>query len=120
MRFYLSIEECKMFDQKQLGAMLGLMQDSIKEMQEQNKQTTITSKSGGGLVQMTCDGNGELIDISIDDSLLEDKESLQILLISAFNEMSKNIEQNRQNTALGFLNGLGGGLNIFGGKPNDK
>lgn len=93
-----------------LGAMFGSMQDSIKAMEEQNKQTTLTAKSGGGLVSISCNGNGEVIDVSIDDSLLEDKESLQILLLSAFNDVRKSVEENRQASAMNLL----GGLNIFG------
>ncbi|WP_300958284.1 YbaB/EbfC family nucleoid-associated protein, partial [uncultured Helicobacter sp.] len=81
-----------MFDPNQFGAMLGSMQDSIKELEEQNKQTILTAKSGGGLVSISCNGSGEVIDMSIDDSLLEDKESLQILLISAFNDLRKSVE----------------------------
>lgn len=107
-----------MFDQSKLGEMFGSMQNTLKDLEEQNKQTTLTTKSGGGLVQITANGAGEIIDINIDDSLLEDKESLQILLMSAFNDLCKSIESNRQSSALNILNGLGGGFNIFGGKPN--
>ncbi len=107
-----------MFDQNQLNAMFSSMQNSLKDIEEQNKQTSFTAKSGGGLVSITCDGNGEVIDISIDDSLLEDRESLQILLISAFNDLRKNVESSRQSTVLDILNGIGGGLNIFGRKPD--
>lgn len=101
------------FDPKNLGnlgAMFGSMQDSIKEMQERNKQTTFSAKSGGGLVSVSCNGEGEIIDISLDDSLLEDKESLQILLISALNELRQNVESSRQSAAMDMLGSLGGGL----------
>lgn len=103
-----------MFDPKQFGEMLNNMQDTFKNMENQNKQTTLTAKSGGGLISVSCNGNGELIDISIDDSLLEDKESLQILLMSAINDLYKSLEQNRQSTALSML----GNLNLFGGSNN--
>ena len=107
-----------MFDAKQLGAMLGSMQDTIKDLQERNEQTILSAKSGGGLVSVSCNGNGEVIDISIDDSLLEDKESLQILLMSALNDVRKSVEDNRQSSAMNLFNGLGTDLNIFGVKPN--
>lgn len=110
-----------MFDPKNLGAMLGSMQDSIKAMQEQSKQTTLTAKSGGGLVSISCNGNGEVVDIHIDDSLLEDKESLQILLMSALNELHQNVESNRQNVAMNMLGSLGDGFNFFNkDEPNPK
>ena len=69
-------------------------------------------------MSVSCNGNGEVIDISIDDSLLEDKESLQILLMSALNDVRKSVEDNRQSSAMNLFNGLGTDLNIFGGKPN--
>lgn len=106
-----------MFDPEKLQAMLGSMQDSIKEMNEKNQQTTITAKSGGGLVSVSCNGSGEVIDLSIDDSLLEDKESLQILIISAINDALKSVEENRQNSAMSLLGGLGGLGNLGGFNP---
>jgi hypothetical protein len=52
-----------------------------------------------------------MIDLEIDDSLLEDKESLQILLIAAVNDANKMVEENKKNSAMGML----GGMNPFGG-----
>jgi len=63
------------------------------------------------MVEVSINGKGEVIDISIDDSLLEDKESLQILLIGALNDAYKMVEQNKQQSALGAL----GGMNPFSG-----
>lgn len=99
-----------MFDMKQLGAMLGPIQDSMKELEERNKQAILTAKSGGGLVKVSCNGSGEVIDLEIDDSLLSDKESLQILLMSALNDVYKNVESNRQSMAMNLL----GDFNPFG------
>ena len=64
------------------------------------------------MVEIVGNGKGEVIDLLIDDSLLEDKEALQILLIGAFNDLSKMVEQNRQHSAAGML----GGMNPFGSK----
>ncbi|MCE3578388.1 YbaB/EbfC family nucleoid-associated protein, partial [Campylobacter jejuni] len=51
---------------------------------------------------------GEIIDVSIDDSLLKDKESLQILLISAINDVLAMVAQNRSSMANDVLGGFGG------------
>ena len=51
-----------------------------------------------------------MIDITIDDSLLEDKESLQILLIGTINDALKMVEDNKKSQAMGMF----GGLNPFG------
>ncbi|MGX2971907.1 YbaB/EbfC family nucleoid-associated protein [Helicobacter sp. T3_23-1059] len=92
-----------MFDMKNLSQMLGGMQEQMQEMEQKSKETIMTAKSGGGLLSVSINGAGEVVDILIDDSLLEDKESLQILLISALNDAYKNVEENRKSLALGML-----------------
>lgn len=99
-----------MFDPNKLTELLGNFQEKAKELEEQNKSKIYTSKSGGGLVSVSINGSGEVIDISIDDSLLQDKESLQILLMSAINDAYVNVEENKKSSALGML----GSLNPFG------
>ncbi|WP_297810962.1 YbaB/EbfC family nucleoid-associated protein [uncultured Helicobacter sp.] len=96
-----------MFDPQELAKTLGNLQEKLKEAQEENKNLIFNAKSGGGLVSISANGEGEIIDISIDDSLLEDKESLQILLISAFNDIFKSIDTNRKTVAMGMLGNLG-------------
>jgi DNA-binding YbaB/EbfC family protein len=82
------------------------MQERAEEIKQKSKETIITSKGGGGMVSISADGSGEIVDITIDDSLMEDKESLQILLISTFNDLSKSIEENKKLQALNMLNGM--------------
>lgn len=92
-----------MFDPKQLGAMFGNIQESLQEFANKNKDMVFTAKSGGGLMEVSINGVGEVVDIKIDDSLLEDKDSLQILLIGALNDAYKNVEQNKQKSAFDML-----------------
>ncbi len=98
------------FDLGNMGKMMEQMQEKAKELQEQAKNIQFTAKAGGGLIELTANGAGEVIDLTIDDSLLEDKESLQILLISAMNDVNKMIEDNKKSQAMGML----GGMNPFG------
>lgn len=95
-----------MFDMNNLTSMFGDIQKNIQEMESKSKETILTAKSGGGMVSVSINGAGEVIDLSIDDSLLEDKESLQILLISAFNDANKSVEENKKNIALNMLSGF--------------
>jgi len=97
-------------DLGKMGKMMEQMQEKAKELQEQAKNIEFTAKSGGGLIEVTANGAGEVIDLNIDDSLLEDKESLQILLISAMNDVNKMIEDNKKSQAMGMM----GGMNPFG------
>jgi DNA-binding YbaB/EbfC family protein len=102
-------------DFSKMGEMLQKVQEDAKKMQEESSNKEFTSNSGGGLIKVTGNGSGEIIDIDIDDSLLEDKESMQILLISAVNDVNKMIEEDRKLSATSMLGGLGG-LGAFGGK----
>lgn len=101
-----------MFEGLDLGnmsKMMEQMQEKAKQMQEQAKNVQFTAKAGGGLVSVTVNGAGEVIDVNIDDSLLEDKSALQILLISAMNEATTMAEDNKKSQAMGMM----GGLNPF-------
>ena len=98
------------FDMSKMSEMMGQMQEKAQEMQEQAKNVEFTAKAGGGLVEVTANGTGEVIDLNIDNSLLDDKESLQILLISAMNDVNKMIEDNKKSQAMGMM----GGMNPFG------
>lgn len=93
-----------------MSKMLEGFQESAKKLQEELESKTFSVKSGGGMVELSVNGKGEVIDINIDDELLSDKESLQILLIGAMNDVNKMVQQNQQQTAMGML----GGVNPFG------
>ncbi len=99
-------------DFSKMGEMLQRAQEEAKKMQEQSEGKEFTSKSGGGMIKVTANGKGEVIDIEIDDSLLDDKDSLQILLISAVNDVYKMVEEDKKLAASQMLGGLGG----FSGK----
>jgi DNA-binding YbaB/EbfC family protein len=98
-------------DLNNMGKMMEQMQAKAQELQERSKETVLTAKGGGGMVQVSANGLGEIVDITLDDSLLEDKESLQILLISTLNDVLKMVEDNKKAQAMGMF----GGLNPFGG-----
>jgi DNA-binding YbaB/EbfC family protein len=93
-----------MFGNVDLNEMLQKLQEQMQEAD--NKIYTATS--GGGLVEASVNGKFEVIDIKIDDSLLEDKESLQILLMSAINDAIKMAVEDKKSQALNMF----GGLNI--------
>ena len=97
-----------------MGKMLEGMQENASKLKADLESKNFTIKSGGGLVEVSMNGNGEVVDLIIDDELLSDKESLQILLIGAINDANKMVQQNQQNSAMNMLGGLGG--NPFGAK----
>ncbi len=97
-------------DMSKMGQMMEELQSKAKEMEEKQKLVTMTAKAGGGMIEVTANGSGEIIDMTIDDSILDDKESLQILLISAMNDVLKMVEDNKKSQAMGMM----GGMNPFG------
>jgi DNA-binding YbaB/EbfC family protein len=99
-------------DMSKMGEMMEQLQSKAKDIEEQSKSVTLTAKAGGGMIEVTANGTGEVVDITIDDSILEDKESLQILLISVINDVNKMVEDNKKSQAMGMI----GGLNPFGMK----
>jgi len=96
-----------------LSKMLQGFEENAQKLKEELASKTFSVKSGGGMIELTLNGNGEVIDLNIDDELLEDKDSLQILLIGAINDANKMVQQNQQQSALGMLGGMGS--NPFGG-----
>jgi DNA-binding protein YbaB len=53
-----------------------------------------------------------VINLHLDDSLLEDKDSLQILLMSAMNDVIKQSDENKKMMAMNMM----GGMNPFSPK----
>ena len=100
-------------DFSKMGEMIEQMQEKAKQIQEENAKKEFSVKVGAGMVAIKINGAGEVLDVEIDDSLLEDKDSLQILLISAINDAVKLIENEKKNAATAMLGGLGG-LGGFG------
>ena len=90
-----------------LNDMLNQFQEMAKNSKEDNASRIFTSKSGGGMIEISINGNSEVIDLKIDDSLLEDKDSLQILLISCMNDVIKQSDENKKIMAMNMMGGLG-------------
>lgn len=90
-----------------LGDMLNQFQEMAKNAKDENASKFFTSKAGGGMVEISINGNSEVVDLKIDDSLLEDKDSLQILLISCMNDVIKQSDENKKMMAMNMMGGFG-------------
>jgi len=95
-----------MFNMGDMGKMLEGMQENAAKLQEELESKTFSVKTGGGLVELSVNGKGEVIDLIIDDTTLTDKNMLQILLIGAINDANKMVQQNQQQSAMGMLGGM--------------
>ncbi len=90
-----------------LNEVMGQVQEMADKAKEKNSEQIFTSKSGGGMIEISINGNSEVIDLQIDDSLLDDKDSLMILLISAMNDVIKQSDENKKAMAMNMMGGLG-------------
>ena len=82
---------------KNLGQMMKQaqqMQAKMAEMQAQLETVEMTGAAGGGLVQVTVGGKGDLRRIKLDKSLIDpnEVEVLEDLIVAAFNEAKTRVE----------------------------
>ncbi len=82
---------------KNLGQMMKQaqqMQAKMAELQEQLAAAEMTGQSGGGMVQVTMNGKGELRAVKIDRSLVapDDVEVLEDLIVAAVNDAKAKVE----------------------------
>jgi DNA-binding YbaB/EbfC family protein len=91
-----------MFGNIDLNSMIQQLQENMKAQSDK----IYTAKSGGGMVEVSVNGEFEVVDMNIDDSLLEDKSSLQILLMAAINDAIKMAVEDKKAQALNMFSGL--------------
>ena len=82
---------------KNLGQMMKQaqqMQAKMAEMQAQLETIEMTGTAGGGLVEVTVGGKGNLRKIKLDKSLMDpnEVEVLEDLIVAAFNEAKNRVE----------------------------
>ena len=70
------------------------MQARMAELQARLDQTEVTGQSGGGLVQATLTGKGQLRHIKIDPSLVkpEEVEVIEDLVVAAVNDARQRVD----------------------------
>jgi len=91
------------------------IQGELKKAQKEISRQKVTGSSGGGMVEVTLNGNFEVVDVRIEESLLKEKDiqMLNDLVLSAVNDGIKKVKE----LAKERMRGLTGGLNIPGGMP---
>ncbi len=88
------------------------MQQKMRDIQRELEKKTITGSAGGGMVNVTVNGQGDLLAVQIEKPLLSPDEAqmLQDLIVSATNEaIRKAKELSKQELAQ-----LTGGMNLPG------
>ena len=88
------------------------MQEDMKKAQEEMAQLTVTGESGGGMVKLTMTCKYQVQSLSIDDAVAsDDKDMLEDLIVAAFNDATRRVEQ----TIAEKFSGMAAGLNLPAG-----
>ncbi len=88
------------------------MQAEMQKAQEEMASLTVTGESGAGMVRVTMTCKHEIRGLEIDDSIVgDDKEMLEDLIVAAFNDAVRKVEQTVQER----FSGMTAGLNLPGG-----
>ena len=92
----------------------GNMQNMMKQaqlmqqrMQEEIARIRVEATAGGGMVSVQMDGQKKVLGMKIDPEAAGDVEMLQDMVMAAFNEAHKKVEDETQQKVGGMLGGMG-------------
>ena len=91
-----------------------MMQENMRRMQEQLGTMEVEGQSGSGMVKVVMTCKHETRRVSIDPSLTSDREMLEDLLVAAFNDAARKVEEtvNQKMSSLTAGMGLPAGLKL--------
>lgn len=81
-----------------------------EDLQRALQEMRIEATAGGGMVTVVMSGNKQVVSLKIDPDVMTDADMLHDLLIAAFNECSRKVDEAVQQQTMKNLNlpGLGG------------
>ncbi len=94
--------------------MPGNMQAMMKQAQKMQEQLQVEiaairveASTGGGMVKVKMDGQKHVLEVKIDPEAAGDVEMLQDMVLAAFNEGAKKVDEEAQSKMGGMLGGMG-------------
>jgi hypothetical protein len=90
-----------------MQAMMKQAQQMQAKLQEQIAAIRVEASAGGGMVSVKMDGHKNVLGVKIDPEVAGDVEMLQDMMMAAFNEAVKKVEDESQSKMGGMLGGLG-------------
>ncbi len=94
--------------------MPGNMQQMMKQaqqmqerLQEEIAQIRVEASAGGGMVTVKMDGQKSVLSVSIEEEVAGDVEMLQDMMVAAFNEAAKKVDDESKQKMGGMLGGMG-------------
>ncbi|MEZ4630758.1 MAG: YbaB/EbfC family nucleoid-associated protein [Deinococcales bacterium] len=93
-------------------------QRKMQEAQEKIAAMTVEGSAGGGMVKVNARGDGEIIGVTLEASVVnpDEVELLEDLIMAAVNDAqqkSKALQEQELGSVMGGLGGMGGLGNLF-------
>jgi nucleoid-associated protein EbfC len=90
-----------------MQTMMKQAQQMQQKLQEQVAAIRVEASAGGGMVSVKMDGHKNVLGVKIDPEVAGDIEMLQDMVMAAFNEAAKKVDDEAQSKMGGMLGGLG-------------
>jgi nucleoid-associated protein EbfC len=89
-----------------------VMQEKMAQIQQDLARKTITGSAGGGMVEVTVNGQGEVLAVTVEPVVIDPKEAgmLQDLIVAATNDALRKAKELSKEE----LGRLTGGMNLPG------
>lgn len=96
-------------DAQRIMEMGRKLQEQMEGAKEKVKEMKVSAASGGGMVEATVDGEGQLIGIKVDKTVFaeQDTELLEDMIIAAVAEAQKQAEVKAQQEIQKVTGGMG-------------
>ena len=85
-----------MFDKGQLANLMKKaqeMQTNLQKAQEEVAKLEINGESGAGMVKVIMTGKHDIKKVTIDPTIMDDKEMLEDLIAAAINDANRKLEE---------------------------
>ena len=83
------------------------MQADMQKDKEEMANIEVTGQAGGGLVSVTMTCRHDVKRVTIDDSVMDDKEMLEDLVAAAVNDAVRQVEKTVEERMSGVTSGMG-------------
>ena len=90
-----------------MQAMMKQAQQMQEKMQQEIALIRVEATSGGGMVTVKMDGQKNVLGVKIDPEVAGDVEMLQDMMMAAFNEAARKVDEEARQKMSGMLGGLG-------------
>lgn len=90
-----------------MQSMMKNVEAMQQRLQAEIAQIRVEATAGGGMVSVKMDGKKNVLGVKIDPEVAGDVEMLQDMMMAAFNEAGKKVDEEMQQKTQAMLGGLG-------------